>query len=211
MVTDDESHMIRLSGPSEISIFALSPPTSLNPLPAATDDLKSIAEALGLHSPVSKIRTDSTIRGLFVGPSKRFGTGQSDVDPLAGGVGVWLGEYKGQPASVNLYTLRVLRDVGNGSLPVTQARKSFFKGDKVVLKWNKIGSMVSSRWPVFSAESEAVRRGGGRSADASRFVLLAGPVPDHFGRGQFRQVVLRRNQSLPRRSERAVRMQGRPR
>ena len=65
------------------------------------------------------------------------------MDPLAGGLGVWLGEYKGAPASVNLYTLRALRDVGNGSLPVTQARKSFFKGDKVALKWNKAGSMVS--------------------------------------------------------------------
>ena len=78
-----------------------------------------------------------------MGPCKRFGTGAGDMDPLAGGLGVWLGEYKGAPASVNLYTLRALRDVGNGSLPVTQARKSFFKGDKVALKWNKAGSMVS--------------------------------------------------------------------
>lgn len=147
MVTDDESHLVRLSGPSEISIFALTPPTSLNPLPSgsSSEDLKSIAEALGLHSPVSKVRTDSTIRGLFLGPSKRFGTAASDVDPLAGGVAVWLGEYKGQPASVNLYTLRVLKDVGNGQLPVTQARKSFFKGDKVGMKWNRVGSMVSPR------------------------------------------------------------------
>ncbi|KAH8084085.1 eukaryotic translation initiation factor eIF2A-domain-containing protein [Filobasidium floriforme] len=146
MVTDDESHLIRLSGPSEISIFSLTPPTSLNPLPPKSEsdpssDLRATSEALGLYTPVSKVRSESTIRGLFLGPSKRFGTGAADVDPLAGGLGVWVGEYKGQPASVNLYTLRSLRDVGNGALPVTQARKSFFKGDKVVLKWNKVGSM----------------------------------------------------------------------
>jgi hypothetical protein len=144
MVTD----LIRLSGPSEISIFSLTPPTSLNPLPPKSEsdpssDLRATSEALGLHTPASKVRSESTIRGLFLGPSKRFGTGAADVDPLAGGLGVWVGEYKGQPASVNLYTLRSLRDVGNGALPVTQARKSFFKGDKVVLKWNKVGSMVS--------------------------------------------------------------------
>lgn len=200
MVTDDESHLVRLSGPSEISIFALTPPTSLNPLPSgsSSEDLKSIAEALGLHSPVSKVRTDSTIRGLFLGPSKRFGTAASDVDPLAGGVAVWLGEYKGQPASVNLYTLRVLKDVGNGQLPVTQARKSFFKGDKVGMKWNRVGSMVSPRFGsrCSSIKADAVR-------DAWR-VFVTGAVLDYFGRGQFRQELLRGDQPLPRRSERAI-------
>jgi hypothetical protein len=92
MVTDDESHLIRLSGPSEISIFSLTPPTSLNPLPPKSEsdpssDLRATSEALGLHTPASKVRSESTIRGLFLGPSKRFGTGAADVDPVAGGLG----------------------------------------------------------------------------------------------------------------------------
>lgn len=140
LVTDEESHLIRLSGPSEISIFALA---SLTTLPDVDESgsIKPLTEALGLASPASKLRTESTIRSLFLGPSKRFGPGPNEIDALAAGLGVWLGEYKGQPASMNLYTLRKLREIGNGPLPSTQARKSFFKGDKVVLKWNKTGTM----------------------------------------------------------------------
>ena len=123
------------------------------------------------------------------------------MDPLAGGLGVWLGEYKGAPASVNLYTLRALRDVGNGSLPVTQAKKSFFKGDKVVLKWNKAGSMVSFEGKsLLWTTGDIVRR----LTEVPWLWLNVGFVLDHLGCRQLGQVVLRRNQLVPDRSERAV-------
>lgn len=137
-VTGDETYMVRLSGPSEISIFAL------QPLPTNPEDtsVKALADLAGLSSPISKVRTDNTIRGLTLGPAKRFGNGPGEVDTLAGGLAVWMGEYKGQPASVSIYTLRSLRDIKNGNLPITPARKSFYKGDKVVVKWNRIGTMA---------------------------------------------------------------------
>jgi translation initiation factor 2A len=73
-------------------------------------------------------------------------------------VAVWVGERKGAPASLALYTLASL--LGNTKsvegddyktesrdMPMTTARKAFYKADKLSVKWNNAGTMVSSRFP----------------------------------------------------------------
>jgi translation initiation factor 2A len=67
-------------------------------------------------------------------------------------VAVWLGEKKGAPASVRLYPFsQLLGSVGNPEktehrdLPTALARKAFYKADKLSVKWNNSGTMVSER------------------------------------------------------------------
>lgn len=157
LVNDNETHLLRISGPSEISIFELAEEIPDVASFSPETDIKTIAEAYGLLSPVSKLRVDGpSIRSIWLSPSKPS-PANGTTAPLAPvsqgkeGVAIWTGEYKGAPANVSLYTLRDLIDAvgskgGCGPLPVTQARKNFFKGDKVSLKWNKTGNIVS-RYP----------------------------------------------------------------
>jgi hypothetical protein len=124
------------------------------------------------------------------------------MESLSAGLGVWLGEYKGQPASVNLFTIRSLLDAaGSNALPSAMARKNFFKGDKVVMKWNKAGTMVSTPSVIaIKYEDRGIDCGG---TDGIGFVL------DSIGCGQFGEILLRRDQSLLDRFERSIRVQGR--
>lgn len=65
---------------------------------------------------------------------------------------VWVGERKGAPANLALYPVSSL--VGkpasadkteNRDMPMTVARKAFYKADKLNVKWNNAGTMVSRR------------------------------------------------------------------
>jgi hypothetical protein len=142
-MTQAETHLIRTSSSTEISLFALHPPSSLESTCAQpdSDDLRSRAEAFGLDRPVSKIKVDGQIRALFLSSAR-----SSPLMEGSEGIAIWLGEYKGQPGLVSLYTLQQLLNAGGegkqGSLPMTLARKNFFKGDKVVLKWSANGKTV---------------------------------------------------------------------
>ncbi|KAJ9125600.1 hypothetical protein QFC22_000562 [Naganishia vaughanmartiniae] len=154
LVNDHESHLLRISGPSEISIFEI--PSELPDVTSfsAETEIKTIAEAYGLFAPISKLRIDGpSIRSIWLSPSKSTaavnGSSSSAAPVTQGkeGVAIWTGEYKAAPANVSLYTLRELIDAvssrgGSGPLPMTQARKNFFKGDKVLLKWNKTGNIA---------------------------------------------------------------------
>lgn len=64
---------------------------------------------------------------------------------------VWLGEKKGAPGSVRLYPLSQLAGklsepvegkTENRELPVSRARKAFYKADKLIVRWNNAGNMV---------------------------------------------------------------------
>jgi translation initiation factor 2A len=158
LVNDNETHVLRISGPSEISIFELAAEVPDAGSFSPETDIKTIAEAYGLLSPVSKLRVDGpSIRSIWLSPSKPSAANgtSTPVAPVSQGkegVAIWTGEYKGAPANVSLYTLRDLIDAvsskgGSGPLPLTQARKNFFKGDKVLLKWNKTGNIVSDSIP----------------------------------------------------------------
>ncbi|KAJ9100082.1 hypothetical protein QFC19_005762 [Naganishia cerealis] len=154
LVNEHETHLLRISGPSEISIFEIASELPDAASFSADTDIKAIAEAYGLLSPISKLRVDGpSIRSIWLSPSKpAISTNgiSSDAAPVSQGkegVAIWTGEYKAAPANVSLYTLRELIDAvsskgGSGSLPMTQARKNFFKGDKVSLKWNKTGNIA---------------------------------------------------------------------
>lgn len=69
---------------------------------------------------------------------------------------IWIGEKKGAPASLGLWSLsslmgkNALQANGNGDIqtetrdmPPTTARKAFYKADKLTVKWNNAGTMVS--------------------------------------------------------------------
>ena len=81
--------------------------------------------------------------------------GTTSVKPVAPAsepaIAVWLGERKGAPASVALYTLSSLlpksadgEKTETRDMPMTMARKAFYKADKLNVKWNAAGTMVSS-------------------------------------------------------------------
>lgn len=73
-------------------------------------------------------------------------------------VAVWTGEKNGAPASVALYPLssllgskgiKAVNGDGDGDdkvetagMPMTTARKAFYKADKLNVKWNAAGTMV---------------------------------------------------------------------
>lgn len=182
LVNDHETHLLRISGPSEISIFELASEIPDVDSFSAETDVKTIAEAYGLFAPVSKLRVDGpSIRSLWLSPSKSTSSANGTSTPVAPisqgkeGVAIWTAEYKGAPANVSLYTLRELIDAvgskgGSGPLPMTQARKNFFKGDKVSLKWNKTGNIVSAHAACTCCHS------------LTDFPFLAGSVPDDLGR-----------------------------
>lgn len=148
-MTPSESHLIRLSSATELSIFTL--PTSSPSLPATAtstssspSDLKAKSELFGLDKPTHKFRSDSSaqIRGLFL--SHTSPGSNTSVSPGKVGLALWFGENKGIPASISLYTLSQLftSSAPNQGFPAPAARKSFFKGDKVTLKWNNDAKQV---------------------------------------------------------------------
>lgn len=162
-MTVSESHLVRLSSGSEISIFTLPQSSSveISSIPnvnmttasdatsveSLVENVKPNSDYFGLSTPSSRVRyTDgATIKDIQLGPP----SGRNTV-PGSGteGLAIWIGEYKGSPASMSLYTLRALMDaatISGGvatSLPPTNARKNFFFGDKVNVKWNKTGTMA---------------------------------------------------------------------
>lgn len=79
--------------------------------------------------PAQRLKIEG-IKGIWVGGPKEKGKGGED------GLAVWIGERKGAPGSLRLW--------GLGSLKVDEPRavKTFYKADKIVLKWNDDGSMV---------------------------------------------------------------------
>lgn len=140
LMTQTETHLIRTQSSTEISIFALHPPASLESTSSSptTEELSVRSEAFGLDRPVSKVRVDGQIRSLFLSSTR-----STPLMEGSEGIGIWLGEHKGQPGVVALYTVQQLLNAGAegkaGTLPSTLARKNFFKGDKVVLKWSANG------------------------------------------------------------------------
>lgn len=77
-------------------------------------------------SPVSRFRVEN-LKGIWVGGG-----------PEGEGVAVFVGEKNGAPASLSLFSIATL----SGSQPTATATKSFYKADKVQVKWNPAGSMV---------------------------------------------------------------------
>ena len=53
---------------------------------------------------------------------------------------VFIAEKKGSPASVRIYSLSSI--AASGTIPPAVCQKTFFKADKIQLKWNAIGTMV---------------------------------------------------------------------
>lgn len=187
LVNDHETHLLRISGPSEISIFQLADEFPDVTSFSAEADVKTVAEAYGLFAPVSKLRVDGpSIKSLWLSPSKASAVNgtSAPVAPISQGkegVAIWTAEYKGAPANVSLYTLRDLIDAvsskgGSGPLPITQARKNFFKGDKVLLKWNKTGNTVSM--PMAQLVPDVLRP------------FPPGSVPDNFRYRRKREIIL---------------------
>jgi len=136
LITADEAHLIR-AGASDILIF--SPPSA--------------------PRPTIRLRLDGQIRGLFLSSPAALPEGTTNAKPVAAAAGpavaVWMGERKGAPASLALYTLASL--LGNTQtpegddyktesrdMPTTTARKAFYKADKLSVKWNNAGTMVSN-------------------------------------------------------------------
>ncbi|WVR03690.1 hypothetical protein IAU60_000685 [Kwoniella sp. DSM 27419] len=128
IITSTESHLIR-PGASDIAIF--SPPLATRP--------------------ITRLRVEN-VKGVFVS------------SPCAlPAVAIWVGEKKGAPASVSLYALSSLLGKAGAApsteadeiktetrdLPITNARKAFYKADKLTVKWNNSGTMA-----LFLAQSD---------------------------------------------------------
>jgi uncharacterized protein with WD repeat len=77
-------------------------------------------------SPISRFKVEG-LKGIWVG-------GGSEGE----GVAVFVGEKNGAPANMSLYSIQTL----SGASPTATASKTFYKADKVVVKWNDAGSMV---------------------------------------------------------------------
>lgn len=131
IITADETHLLRTTG-SDISIFT--PP--LAPRPG------------------TRLKVDGQIRGLFLSSPFQIPE-QGTVKPIKAhsepGVAVWIGERKGAPASVALYPLSQLLGQTHKAdaevtetrdIPLTQARKAFYKADKLSVKWCPAGNMA---------------------------------------------------------------------
>lgn len=131
LVTPTESHLVRLSSSSEISVYRL---------PSANSFAR----------PTSKVRIDGTVKSIFLGGPGSSPT--SVTEGLGSAVAVWIGERKGAPASIGLHSLTSLlppagmtvddEKIYTINLPATQAKKSFYKADKMQVKWNDAGTMV---------------------------------------------------------------------
>ncbi|CED82824.1 Predicted translation initiation factor related to eIF-3a [Phaffia rhodozyma] len=104
-----ESHLVRTFN-SEILLF---PTSTSQPLTPSTP-------------PTSRLKVDG-LKQIWVG-------GGAEGE----GVAVFVGEKKGAPATLSLYSIQTLK----GSSPVATAKKTFYKADKITVKWNRAGNMV---------------------------------------------------------------------
>lgn len=177
-VTASESHLVRQSSTAEISVFAL-PATpadvisSSSPLADGTtaDGLGTNAERFGLAVPVARARLTSgeTIKDIRLGPASAR-TASNPSGQGSEGLAVWIGEHKGTPASVGLYTLAQILELGanggTGALPPTRARKSFFFGDKVNVKWNRTGTAC-----LFFTQSDVDNSGKSYYGETNLYLL----------------------------------------
>ncbi|WRT63942.1 uncharacterized protein IL334_000869 [Kwoniella shivajii] len=144
VITSTESHLIRPGG-SDIAIF--SPPLSTRP--------------------ISRVKVEG-VRGIFVSSPSSLSDGVTSSKPIRAhqepALAIWIGEKKGAPASVSLYPLSSLvgkssTSASNGDdseiktetkdLPNTNARKAFYKADKLNVKWNNAGTQA-----LFLAQSD---------------------------------------------------------
>lgn len=131
VVTADESHLFRSTN-SDISVFT--PPLSTRP--------------------ATRLKIDGTIKGLFLSVPSALPADSTSAKPIPAhsvpALAVWVGERKGAPASLALYPISsLLRKDGvsekteNRDMPMTTARKAFYQADKLSVKWNAAGTMVS--------------------------------------------------------------------
>ncbi|WWC66619.1 uncharacterized protein I206_100522 [Kwoniella pini CBS 10737] len=144
IITSTESHLIR-SGASDIAVF--SPPLA--------------------SRPISRVRVEG-VKGIFLSAPTTLSAGVTSSKPVhphqEPAVAIWIGEKKGAPASVSLYSLSSLlpkSPTSNGTvngdeiktetkdLPNTVARKAFYKADKLNVKWNNAGTQA-----LFMAQSD---------------------------------------------------------
>ena len=132
VITPDEAHLFR----------------------ATSSDLLVFTPALAPR-PVTRFHIDGPIKGLFLSHpsglpegSTYFRSARPSSEPA---LAVWVGERKGAPASLALYPLsRLLVQGGEPEktetrdMPMTTARKAFYQADKLSVKWNLAGTMVSA-------------------------------------------------------------------
>jgi translation initiation factor 2A len=132
VITPNETHLLRATS-SDILISA--PP--LAPRPSI------------------RLKLDGNIRGLFLSNPIALPPNMTASKPVnphpEPAVAVWVGERKGAPANLGLFTLSILlgkkeleagADIVVRDMPLTTARKAFYKADKLNVKWNKAGTMV---------------------------------------------------------------------
>lgn len=105
--------------------------------------------------PATRLKIDGQIKGLFLSAPCELPEGTSSSKPIkanpSAALAVWVGEKKGAPATVSLYPLgRLVGDANADAdktetrdMPATTARKAFYKADKLTVKWNNAGNMVS--------------------------------------------------------------------
>lgn len=132
VITSDETHLFR---PTSSDLLIFTPPLA--------------------PRPVTRLKIDGQIKGLFLSHPTELPEGTSSANPIKANseaaLAVWVGEKKGAPATVSLYPLSALVGAGNADaektetrdMPSTTARKAFYKADKLSVKWNNAGTMVS--------------------------------------------------------------------
>ena len=174
LTTADETHLIR---PTASDILIFSPP--LAPRPS------------------TRLRLDGTIKGLFLSTPTALQAGTTSAKPVPAAsepaVAVWMGEKKGAPASLALYTLSSLvgkaadETAVNGEdktetrdIPMTTARKAFYKADKLSVKWNPAGTMVCLRVMSYKVE----------------ILILTGSIPHAHRRRCDWQIILWRDKPV---------------
>ncbi|WVQ78662.1 hypothetical protein IAT38_000749 [Cryptococcus sp. DSM 104549] len=124
-ITPTESHLLR-AGASDLTIF--SPPLA--------------------SRPTTRLRLEG-IRGIYLSNPSALVTKSTPSNPIAPSddvaVAIWVGERKGAPATVGLWTLSSLLGktaTETRDMPATTARKAFYKADKLTVKWNNAGTMA---------------------------------------------------------------------
>ena len=112
---------------------------------------------------------DGTIKGLFLSRPSVLPAGSTTSKAVPAhsepAVAVWMGEKKGAPATLALYPLSSLVGTDGGpektvnrNMPLTTARKAFYQADKLSMKWNAAGTMVSIQYSFSSISREASLR-----------------------------------------------------
>ncbi|AFR98792.1 translation initiation factor 2A [Cryptococcus neoformans C23] len=147
IITPNETHLLR-AGPSDLAIF--SPPFA--------------------PRPSTRLKIEG-IRGIFISDPSALPATSTNSRPISAhpepAVAIWIGEKKGAPASLGLWSLsslmgkNALQANGNGDIqtetrdmPPTTARKAFYKADKLTVKWNNAGTMA-----LFLAQSDVDNSG----------------------------------------------------